>query len=118
MRALLISKLYLDSFIHTVPINDDSIFMIDLYLMRRFKGTSKDKIFTENLSALLEGQDGNFTTTNEEYEYDDVYCQDNFNAQEALLLKIMGDESDDTSILMKYQDEKIKVNDLDVTEVR
>ena len=92
--------------------------MIDLYLMRRFIGTSKDKLFTENLSALLEGQDGNFITTNEENEYDEVNCQDYFNAQEGLLLQIMGDGSDGTSILMKYQDEKIKVNDLDVTEVR
>ncbi len=92
--------------------------MIDLYLMRRFIGTSKDKILTENLPAYLDAKDGNLTTINEENKYVDVNCQDNFNAQEALLLKIMGDESDDTSILMKYQDEKIKVNDLDVTEVR
>ena len=92
--------------------------MIDLYFMRRFIGTSEDRILTENLSALLEGQDGNLATTNEENEYDEVNCQDYFNAQEGLLLKIMGDGSDGTSILMKYQDEKIKVNDWDVTEVR
>ena len=117
MRALLISKLYLDSIIHIVPINDDSIFMIDLYLMRRFIGTSKDKILTESFSTLL-GQDVNFTTIAEDNEDDEVNCQDYFNVQEALLLKIIGDDSDETSILMKYQDEKIKVNDLDVTEVR
>ena len=92
--------------------------MIDMYLMRRFIGTSKDKILTESFSTLLDGQDVNLTAVAEENEDDEVNCQDYFNAQEGLLLKIMGDGSDGTSILMKYQDEKIKVNDLDVTEVR
>ena len=92
--------------------------MIDLYLMRRFIGTSQDKILSESFSTLRDGQDVNFTMVAKENKDDEVNCHDYFNVQEALLLKIIGDDSDETSILMKYQDEKIKVNDLDVTEVR
>ena len=89
--------------------------MIDLYLMRRLIGTSKDKIFTESLSALLDGQNGNLT--DEVSQEDEVKCQDHF-TDEALLLKIMGADSDEPSISLKYHDEKIKVNDLDITEVK
>ena len=89
--------------------------MIDLYLMRRIVGTSKDKIFTDGLSALLDGQTGNLT--DEESQEDEVKCQDYF-TDEAQLLKIMGAGSDEPSIILKYQNEKIKVNDLDVTEVK
>ena len=92
--------------------------MIDMYLMRRFIGTSKDKILTESFSTLLDGQDVNFTAVAEENEDDEVNCQDYFNVQEALLLKIMGDDSDETSISIKYQEEKIKVNDFDISEVK
>ena len=89
--------------------------MIDLYLMRRIIGTSKDKIFTDGLSALLDGQTGNLT--DEESQDDEVKCQDHF-TDEALLLKIMGADSDEPSISLTYHDEKIKVNDLDITEVK
>ena len=92
--------------------------MIDMYLMRRFIGTSKDKILTERFSTLIDGQDLNFTVVAEENEDDEVNCQDYFNAQEGLLLKIMGDGSDETSISIKYQEEKIKVNDFDISEVK
>lgn len=91
--------------------------MIDLYLMRRFIGTSKDKILTESFSNLLDDQDVNFTAVAEENEDDEVNCQDYFNVQEALLVKIMGDDSDETSISIKYQEEKIKLNDFDISEV-
>ena len=92
--------------------------MIDMYLMRRFIGTSKDKILTESFSTLLDGQDVNLTAVAEENEDDGVNCQDYFNVQEALLVKIMGDDSDETSISIKYQEEKIKVNDFDISEVK
>ena len=48
-----IPKLLSDSFVHTVPLKRDSIFMIDLYVMRRLIGTTKDEIPTESLSAFL-----------------------------------------------------------------
>ena len=67
---------------------------------------------------MKSGQNENSTRIEEAAEGDTINCQDYFNEQEALVLKITGAESDQTSIEIKYQNEKIQVNDLDITEVK
>ena len=67
---------------------------------------------------MKSGQNENSTMIDEAMIDDAINCQDYCNEQEGMVLKITGAESDQTSIEIKYQNEKMKVNDLDITEVK
>ena len=65
----------------------------------------------------ISGDNLNLAEINEESQNDVIKCHDYFNGEDAMMLKIT-DESDSSFVVMKYQNERIKVNDLDITEVK
>ena len=64
----------------------------------------------------ISGENLNLTESNEESQDEEIKCQDYFNGEDAMILKIT-DESDGAFIVMQYLNERIKINDLDITEV-
>ena len=65
----------------------------------------------------ISGENLNLTELDAENQDDISKCPDYFNGEDAMMLKIT-DESDSSFVVMKYQNERIKVNDLDITEVK
>ena len=65
----------------------------------------------------ISGENLNLTEINEKSQDEEIKCQDYFNGEDAMILKIT-DELGGAFIVIQYLNERIKINDLDITEVK